>query len=72
MSKDFQKNSEKLETMMINQNFWMCSRKCIAMFVVLGLLLIIIWNLIGSGSSSSETETSGSTTETDAISEPVE
>lgn len=54
MSKDFQKNSEKLETMMINQNFWMCSKKCIAMFVAGGILLIIIWNLIDFGGSDEE------------------
>ena len=60
MSKDFQKNSEKLETMMINQNFWMCSKKCVAMFVAGGIVLIILWNIITSGGSSDE-ETESST-----------
>jgi len=65
MSKDFQKNSEKLETMMINQNFWMCSKKCVGMFVVAGIVLIILWNLLssGGGSSSSGAATQGAAKE---------
>ena len=57
LSKDFQKNSEKLESIMINQNFWACSRKCVAMFVAGGIVLIILWNVITSGGSSDEEST---------------
>ena len=43
LAKDFQKNSETLETTMKNQSFWMCSPKCLALFGGLALIILIIW-----------------------------
>ena len=46
LSQDFKKNSETMEKMMENQNFWMCSRKCLIIFggaaVALTILILII------------------------------
>jgi hypothetical protein len=43
LSKDFQKNSETLETMMESQSFWMCSRKCLMIFGGVFGFLFLLW-----------------------------
>jgi GTPase involved in cell partitioning and DNA repair len=46
LANDFKKNSETLEKTMENQNFWMCSRKCLMIFGGIGGLAVLIWILI--------------------------
>ncbi len=45
LAQDFKKNSETLEKVMENQNFWLCSRKCLLIFGSIGGLLFLIWLL---------------------------
>jgi hypothetical protein len=45
LAQDFKKNSETLEKVMENQNFWMCSRKCLMIFGGLGGAVFLIWLL---------------------------
>jgi hypothetical protein len=46
LANDFRKNSESLEKVMENQNFWMCSRKCLMIFGSLAGLGILIWLIV--------------------------
>lgn len=66
-SKEYEKGSKKLENIMKTQEFWMCSRRCLLMFLGLGLFLAIIIIIIvsvsgGSDDSSTDTSTNANST----------
>lgn len=52
LAQEFQKDAHKMETIMQNQSWWMCSKKCILMIggAILGLFLVILvatWAICG-------------------------
>ena len=65
-AKDYEKGSKTLENIMKRQEFWMCSRRCILMFLCLGLIIgiiiIVISSAGGSDDSAEENIASNSTT----------
>jgi hypothetical protein len=46
LAQDFKKNSETLEKVMENQNFWLCSRKCLMIFGAIGGALFLLYLII--------------------------
>ena len=59
-AQEVEKGSKKLENIMKSQEFWMCSKRCILMFLGLGLVLAIIVAIIASVSGGSDDNSSES------------
>ena len=58
-SQEIEKGSKKLENIMKSQEFWLCSRRCILMFLAIGIVLTIIIGIIvaATGGSSDDDDT---------------
>jgi len=69
-AKDYEKGSKTLENIMKRQEFWMCSRRCILMFLAIGIVIAIIAIIISttgsSDSSSTDDAATNSTTPTNS------